>query len=96
MLVHRLRRWPNIETMSGERVAFARLLFQPLAARPVYITASPDGSFVPVVLRNSEVLGSNRGRVGFCHRGCAYAVPKLVKGVECAELSMVLCTMMKI
>ena len=37
---------------------------------------SPDGSFGPVVARNSEVLGSNRGRVGCLSSGlCIYSVP---------------------
>ena len=59
------------------------------------LLAGPDGSFIPVVAQNSEVLGSNPDRVGCLTSGlCIYSAPKLFKGMECAELSVVglLCT----
>ena len=45
-----------------------------------------DGSFVPVVARNSEVLGSNPSRSDICHRAYIQC-SKLFKGLECAVLS---------
>ena len=44
--------------------------------------------------QNSEVLSSNPAGLDICHRGCAYAVLQTVqtKGLECAVLTMVLCT----
>ena len=38
-----------------------------------------DGSFGPVVARNSEVLGSNTGLWDVWHRGCAYTMLQTVQ-----------------
>ena len=41
--------------------------------------AGPDGSFVSTGACNLEVSGSNPGRAGFCHCGCAYTVLQTVE-----------------
>ena len=43
------------------------------------IKAGNDGSFCPVLVPDSEVLGSNRMS---CHRGCVYTVFETVQGRE--------------
>ena len=50
--------------------------------------ASPDDSFGPAVARIPA--GSDT-----CHQGCAYTVLQLFKGLECAVLSMVRCTIIR-
>ena len=59
-----------------------------------FIWADADGSFDPVVARNSEVLGSNPGQVGYLSSRLCICIQcsKLSKGLEYALLSMVLCT----
>ena len=41
--------------------------------------AGPDSSSVSTETCNLEVPGSNPGRDGYCHRGCAYTMLKLFK-----------------
>ena len=48
----------------------------------------PDGSFGPVVARNSKVLGLNPG-----HPGCAYTVLQTVQMPRVCSDVYVLCTM---
>ena len=58
----------------------------------IIILAGPDVSFCPVVARSS-----NPGRLGFLSLKLfiGYTLFKLFKGIECAVLSMVLCTIKK-
>ena len=43
------------------------------------VLVGPNGSFVSTGACNLEVPGSNPGRAGFCHRGCAYTVLQTVE-----------------
>ena len=71
MLVHRLRRWPNNKTASGERLVFW--------VWSLAFLVGPDISFGPLMFLNSELLGSNPADLNICHRGCAYTVFQTVQ-----------------
>ena len=51
----------------------------------------PDGPFDPAVARSSELLGSNPGRM-LVIKVVPIHCSKLFKGMECAVMSMALCT----
>ena len=78
MLVHRLRRWPNIETTLGQCIASDEMLWY-RASICTILSAGLDGSFVSTEACNLEVLGLNPGREGTRHRGCAYTVLQTVQ-----------------
>ena len=94
--------WPNVSCLLGmippnnQRYTSTILLthneYSKCIFSSTYGPAGPDGSFISTRACNLEVPGSNSGRAGYCHRGCAYTVLQTVQSMECTVMPIVLCT----